>query len=210
MGYLEEWLYQREVDRRDLYFDQQLSTMTVSKRLREEAVEAFYSTNVFSIADSTSFKIFMERISPERAHVIRTLELSTTMDAMTWKRRFADSYGRSVEEWCLDCRQTDQLRNVSQITIRLCDMDPNKFPPEKQHILRSYRAKHMSRTLRAAFGTWKELKSLSRVDVKICCEPRYVVPVQAATGQPEMDDGELQEIGRGFAAEILRRDEQQG
>ena len=68
----------------------------------------------------------------------------------------------------------------------------------------------MNRTLRAGFGTWQKLESLGRVDVHICCEPRYVVPVQAATGQPEMDDGEMREIGRGFAAEILRREEKQG
>ena len=206
----EDWLYHREVDRKDLYFDHQLPLMTVSKKLREEAVEAFYSTNVFSVADSTSFKLFMKRIMPDRAHLIRTLELSTTMDAMTWKRGFADSYGQSVQEWYLDRHQWRKLSNVSHITIRLCDMDPNRFPPEDQHILRSFRTKHMKRTLRAGFGTWQKLESLSKVDVDICCEPRYVVPVQAATGQPEMDEGEMRDIGCAFAAEILRRDEKQG
>ena len=200
------------MDLPDLYFERDLSLMAVSKQLREEAIHAFYSTNVFSIADSTSFKLFTTRILPGRAHLIKRLELSTTMDAARWNKELADTYGKSAAEWNLNVDQQDKLRKVSDIKIQLCDKDRNRFLPAEQHIMRAHRAKHMCLTLRTAFSSLRNLKSLSRVNVHICCEPRAFMrlsPAQAAAREPDVDEGEMQEIGREFAEEILNRDGKQ-
>ena len=191
--------YHWEVDRPDLHFERDLSLMTVSKQLRVEAIRAFYTTNVFSIADSTSFKLFTARILFDRAHLIKTLELSTTKDAGKWNMGFADSYGKPATEWKLNRDQQRKLRNVSDITIQLCVLEPKRTIPREQPIPRAQRAKDMFLTLQAAFSSLGKLRTLDRMEVHICCEPRYLgllSRTQADMRQRDIHQSEMQEIGR--------------
>ncbi|MDI1491824.1 MAG: hypothetical protein OHK93_003035 [Ramalina farinacea] len=93
-----------------LLFTDRLPVLMVSKALREEALEVFYSTNTFSFGDRDSFNMFIQRVDMRRAVLIRKIELNATIetDAGT-APQFRVYISTMPPNWIFDNVEADSL-----------------------------------------------------------------------------------------------------
>ena len=161
-------------------FTDRISVLVVSKTLRKEALEAFYSTNTFSFGDPVSFNIFIRRINPERAALMRKMEMSTTLKCDARYTPFGIYVPTELpSNWIFEISDTDKLQglqkvaklaNVTDITLRLHDEVPvvqkelNSWKKAKDDRLSRLRL-----SLNYAFMGFAYPMNIKRVKVRIVC-----------------------------------------
>lgn len=192
-------------------FADRLSMLMVSKTLGEEALEAFYSTNIFSFADYESFNTFIHRIDKSRAALVRKIELNATIEFDT---KLALEHGIYIDtelppDWTSYCSSSlwslqafAKLDNVTDIIVRLHDKMPVVHEnPENWELAKQRRLLRAQVSLLCAFMEFGLLRNIKRVKVRIdCTAPRWV-PERCLPAQKdyELDREALRVIENEFA-----------
>lgn len=192
----------------------------VSKALREEALEAFYSTNTFSFGDRDSFNMFIQRVDMRRAVLIRKIELNATIESDAGTApQFRVYISTMPPNWLFDTLEADtleadneaaeqkvrKLANVTNVILRLHDKMPVVGEvPEKWEQARHERHVQLQESLSLAFTGISLLKKLKRVKVRIVCAKMKwdQEPCLQAQANYELDRDALRVVGDEFASEL--------
>ena len=169
-------------------FQLRLSVLGVSHQLREEAMEVYYKTNIFSFATATGFNIFISRLTDEKASLLTKMELmydrghSYFIGGREW---------REPSRWCLGVQNIDilsRLVNVTDITIG-CFM--TKIDEELDSGILEAIGLHLR--LKRYFGGLRGLKRVARVSIQAYERKSRML----------LDDVSLRKVCDIFAREVL-------